>query len=60
MKISIYVSKNINKKKSLLKLMTDTFLKSFSTLRGNKTRNKSFQSNTLPSNDCSNGFPIDK
>jgi len=40
--------------------MTDNFLKSFSTLRGNKTRNKSFQSNTLPSNDCSNGFPIDK
>lgn len=40
--------------------MTDKFLNGFSTLKGNKSRNINFQSNTLPSNDCSNGFPIDK
>jgi hypothetical protein len=40
--------------------MTDNFLNGFSTLRGNKSRNITFQSNTLPSNDCSSGFPIDK
>jgi len=40
--------------------MTDKFLNGFSTLRGNKSRNITYQSNTLPSNNCSSGFPIDK
>jgi hypothetical protein len=40
--------------------MTDKFLNGFSNLRGNKSRNITYQSNTLPSNDCSSGFPIDK
>jgi len=44
----------------MFKLMTDNFLKSFSSLRSNNSRNITFQSNTLPSNECSNGVPKDK
>jgi len=40
--------------------MSDEFLKSFSTFRNNNSRNITFQSQTLPSNECSNGFPINK
>ena len=40
--------------------MTDNFLKSFSSLRSNNLRNISFQSITLPSNECLNGVPKDK
>lgn len=36
--------------------MTDNFLKSFSSLRKNNSRNFTIQSNTLNPNDCSDGF----
>lgn len=40
--------------------MTDKFINSFASLKSNNSVNNSFKGGTLPSYDCSNGFPVNK